>query len=799
MLVQSHNLDKNELNLLRACGAEGNNNDNSNENGNAAEEEPSPEAAAAATSNQAVLNALIDCIMELDQKGAFRALCSKEDHLEDFIRDFLKKNRVSTEPVRKVKGKETQTDYTLANSRITELVKVKDRMLQAGRPSPVMADGEMQTDAVEVAETNKQTVSTSKDNSKTANTNTSQQNDSDSDDLLDLSSDHHQNHSPNTPQKVKRRKLNLKKSKTSTTTGPIKATNRAKQPTKFASTTVTRHSTSSTSTSDQKPLIINRKEVLKPTRTDWAIKCPFCVDKRRELKEKKEKKRKEKENKKKKKEKGKKKNDDEETDEEEEEDGGDDGIDDDDNEEAAWASLMVTFTLPRDYMKHYIAVHQRSDPKSGKPLWKCFRCEQIFKTRDTFVAHVRQSECFNKEANVRRFQCPHCPVGFVEPFKRAQHLEYHIIANHPKLVVFPGEDHSDEGDGGKSGDESDEGDKGDEGGGKSNGFNGQKPSTSMAALTADSKKKQQQVYDLLDSDSEEEEEEVVEEEGKDSSSSSSSSSSPSSPAFAGKRGKLSSTSGRNSSTSHRKRSRIVSDDEEQESDSSPLTAKKSKTPERKENSSSTPSTSAAPAAAAAEVVMKSPPKTAAAAATVSSDEATAEETATTSDPASPSDTQQLPKVLTPPVKDFTAAPPPVIKATTIVSSSQATSSSSFSSSQTFQSAQSSPPRPQLSSSTVATAPPLTPVSTLRSLARKPNFVFVSEKVSGGGAAAAKRKVVAGVEVDGAVVEVAEVRRPPATRGSTSPGSGRSSPKRRPTLRGGGGLLNLGKSDSDERK
>ena len=469
LLQQSHNLDKNELNLLRACGAEGNNNNNGNENGNA-DEEPSPEATAAATSNQAVRNALIDCIMELDQKGAFSALCSSEDRLKDFIRDFLKKNRVSrTEPVRKVEGSvETQTDHTLANSRVTELVEVEDRILQTEWTLPVMADGEMQTDAVEVvAVANTQTVSTSKDNNKTTNTNTSLQNDSDSDDLLDSSSDHH-HHSPSPSKKVKRKKLNLKKGKTSfseaaaKTTGPIKATNRTKQLTKFASTTVTGHSTS-TSTSDQKPLIINRKEILKPTRSDWAIKCPFCVDK---LKEKKANK-------------TKKKNDDEKTDEEEDDD-------EEDEEDDVWASLLETFTYSVDFLKHYIAVHQESDPKSGKALWKCFRCERLFKTRHTFSGHAKESKCFNAMSeSVRRFQCPHCPVGFAESFKRAQHLESHIIAKHPKLVVFPGK-HSDEGN---EGDESDDG-------GSSSSFDGQKPSTSMAALTADSKKKQQQVKDV---------------------------------------------------------------------------------------------------------------------------------------------------------------------------------------------------------------------------------------------------------------------------------------------------------------
>ncbi len=130
-------------------------------------------------------------LVDLSSFDSNRAQQSAEENEEE-------DEEVSTEPAReRVKCAQTQTDYTLANSRVSELLPVpvaNSSMSQTVWPAPRIADAEVQTDAVEAVATcvaSIQTaISTSNDNNKTTNT-SQQNNDSDNDDPLDWSSDHH--------------------------------------------------------------------------------------------------------------------------------------------------------------------------------------------------------------------------------------------------------------------------------------------------------------------------------------------------------------------------------------------------------------------------------------------------------------------------------------------------------------------------------------------------------------------------------------------------------------------------------
>ena len=67
-------------------------------------------------------------------------------------------------------------------------------------------------------------------------------------------------------------------------------------------------------------------------------------------------------------------------------------------------------------MVHYVVNHQKNQNH-----WECFKCEQFFVSRDSFVTHVRQSNCFNDDENVRKFKCETCHLKF----KRSYHLKIH--------------------------------------------------------------------------------------------------------------------------------------------------------------------------------------------------------------------------------------------------------------------------------------------------------------------------------------------------------------------------------------
>lgn len=95
------------------------------------------------------------------------------------------------------------------------------------------------------------------------------------------------------------------------------------------------------------------------------------------------------------------------------------------------------FAKTKAYMSHYIAKHAKVNENTGKPIFWCSVCDKVFRSRDCFVAHVKESICFNgNEKAVRRFPCPHC----LNSFKRATHLYEHVMSVHKHLVDNEGEE-----------------------------------------------------------------------------------------------------------------------------------------------------------------------------------------------------------------------------------------------------------------------------------------------------------------------------------------------------------------------
>src|SRR5699024_7179425 len=82
------------------------------------------------------------------------------------------------------------------------------------------------------------------------------------------------------------------------------------------------------------------------------------------------------------------------------------------------------FKRMRLYLEHYTRHHAAKD-ENGQIIWQCFTCAQVFKSRQSrqcFSSHIKQSNCFNDDAIVRREMCSLCNARF----KRAAHLKRHM-------------------------------------------------------------------------------------------------------------------------------------------------------------------------------------------------------------------------------------------------------------------------------------------------------------------------------------------------------------------------------------
>lgn len=92
-------------------------------------------------------------------------------------------------------------------------------------------------------------------------------------------------------------------------------------------------------------------------------------------------------------------------------------------------SVSVTYSRMTHYIAHYLDKHAEKNSKTGHFTLKCFTCLKIFKSQDTFVAHIKESSCFNEnKGELRPFVCPQCTE--VKAFKRKAHLKAHLSAFH---------------------------------------------------------------------------------------------------------------------------------------------------------------------------------------------------------------------------------------------------------------------------------------------------------------------------------------------------------------------------------